>query len=113
MQLLEVDALIGDLGGFDGGIELGVAVLTIVVAVGGGEQLDHVGRIVVVHDPAVTGSVIVAGAAHRGEAGPLDLVDVHGDAQLAPGLLQILSNGDVVAGVVGAVLDGGEPSPLG
>ena len=108
VQLLEVDALIGDLGGFDGGIELGVAVLTIVVAVGGGEQLDHVGRIVVVHDPAVTADVVVTGAAHRQEAGPLDLVDVDGDAQLAPGLLDVLSNGDVVAGVVGAVLNNRE-----
>ena len=108
MQLLEVDALIGDLGGVDGGIELGVGVLAVVVAVVGGEQLQHVGGVVVVHDPAVTADVVVTGAAHRQEAGPLDLVDVDGDAQLAPGLLDVLSNGDVVAGVVGAVLDGGE-----
>ena len=113
MQLLEVDALVSNLGSLDCGIKVSAGVLTIVVAVAGGEQLDHVGGIVVVHDPAVTGSVIVAGAAHRGEAGPLDLVDVHGDAQLAPGLLQILSNGGVVTGIVGAVLDDGEAFAVG
>ncbi len=66
---------------------------------------DAIGRIVVVHRPAVTADVVVAGTAHRQEARPLDLVDVDGDAQLAPGLLDVLGNRDVVTGVVGAVLD--------
>ena len=113
MQLLVVDGLIGDLGGLDGGVELGVAVLTVVVAVAGGEQLQHVGSVVVVHDPTVTADVVVTGAAQGQEAGPVDLVDVHGDAQLTPGLLQVLRNGDVVAGVVGAVGDGGEAFAVG
>src|SRR5699024_7301983 len=84
-----------------------------VVAVAGGEQFQHVGRVVVVHQPAVTADVEVAGAALRGEAAPLDLFDVHGDAQLAPSGLQVLSHGDVVAGIVGAVGDGGEAFAVG
>ena len=32
------------------------------------EQFQHVGRIIVVHDPAVTAGVVVAGAALGGEA---------------------------------------------
>ena len=113
VQLLEVDSLVSDLGSLNGGIELRVVVLTIVVAVGGAEQLDHVGRIVVVHDPAVTADIIVAGAAQGQEAGPLDLVDVHGDTQVAPSLLDVLSNGDVVTGIVSAVGDGGEAFAIG
>ena len=108
VQLLKVGSLVGNAGLLDELVKRGVGILAVVVAIVGGEQLQHVGGVVVVHGPAVAADVIVTGAAHRQEAGPLDLVDVDGDAQLAPGLLDVLSNGDVVAGVVGAVLDGGE-----
>ena len=108
MQLLEVSSLVSNAGILNDLVELGVGVLAVVVAVVGGEQFQHVGGIVVVHGPTVTADIVVTGAAHGDEAGPLDLVDVHGDAQLTPSLLQVLGNGDVVAGIVGAVGDGGE-----
>ena len=38
VQLLKVGSLVGDLGSLDGGVELGVAVLAVVVAVAALEQ---------------------------------------------------------------------------
>ena len=113
MQLSKVLGSISNLGSLDCSIEVGVGVLTIVVAVAGAEQLDHVGRIVVVHDPAVTGNIVLACTTSGGEGGPLHLVDGQGDAQIAPSLLQVLCQRHMVAGSVGAVLDGGVALAIG
>ena len=104
---------ISNAGSIDRSIEVGVGVLTIVVAVAGAEQIQHIGRIVVVHDPAVTGNIVLACTASGGEGGPLHLVDGQGDAQIAPSLLQVLCQRHMVASVVGAVLDGGVALAIG
>ena len=104
---------ISNLGSLDCSIKVSVGVLTIVVAVVGAEQLDHVGRIVVVHDPAVTGNIVLACTTSGGEGGPLHLVDGQGDAQIAPSLLQVLCQRHMVTGIVGAVLDGGVALAIG
>ena len=113
MQLCKVLGDISNAGSLDSSIEVSVGVLTIVVAVAGAEQLNHVGRIVVVHDPAVTGNIVLACTTSGGEGGPLHLVDGQGNAQIAPSLLQVLCQRHMVAGIVGAVLDGGVALAIG
>ena len=113
MQLCKVLGDISNLGSLHSSIEVSVGVLTIVVAVAGGEQLDHVGRIVVVHDPAVTGNIVLTCTASSGEGRPLHLVDGQGNTQIAPSLLQVLCQRHMVAGIVGAVLDGGVALAIG
>ena len=113
MQLRKVLGRISNLGSLHSSIEVRVGVLTIIVAVVGAEHLDHVGRIVVVHDPAVTGNIVLACTASSGEGRPLHLADAQSDAQIAPSLLQVLCQRHMVAGIVGAVLDGGVALAIG
>ena len=113
MQLCKVLSRISNAGSINRSIEVGVGVLAIVVAVAGAEQIQHVGGIVVVHDPAVTGNIVLACTASGGEGGPLHLVDGQGDAQIAPSLLQVLCQRHMVASVVGAVLNGGVALAIG
>ena len=113
MQLCKVLGDICNLGSLHSSIEVSVGVLTIVVAVVGAEQLDHVGRLVVVHDPAITGNIVLACTTSSGEGRPLHLADGQGNAQITPDLLQVLCQRHMVAGIVGAVLDGGVALAIG
>ena len=93
----------GRTGSIDGSVKIRIVVLAVVVAVGGIEQLDHVGRIAVIADPAVAGCLIVTGAAHRCEGCPFHDFDRNIDADLLPGFLQIFGNDLMIAGVIGRI----------
>ena len=114
MESIKVSLGIGNLGLINSGVESLAVVFAVVVAVGRIEQLDHIGSVVVVHDPTVTSHLIVTGAALRSEGRPVNNIDLHGDAKLLlVDLLKILSNSLVVAGIVGRISDGREALTVG
>ena len=109
----KVSSLIGNLRVVHSLIKRRVVVLTVVVAVGGNKQLDHIGCVIVVHNPTVTSHFVLTGAALGCEGRPVNNVNIHSDAEILINLLQILSNSLMVACIVGRIGDGREALAFG
>ena len=89
-------------------VVLWTAVLAVVVSILCLKQIQHIGRIVVVVYPAISGNIKVTVSSGWCESCPLNHLDIHSNSQLAPCTLQILCQRLMIACVICHILDGRE-----